>query len=62
MSAEREVSISNTYPITFGLINAHLQSEGDANRVLVEFKTKVQNSLSERMKVGTRRLLIISLS
>lgn len=62
MSAEREVSISNTYPITFGLINAHLQSEGDANRVLVEFKTKVRNSLSERIKVGTRRLLIISLS
>lgn len=62
MSAEREVSISNTYPITFGLINAHLQSEGNANRVQVEFKTKVRNSLSERMKVGTRRLLIISLS
>ncbi|CAM4672977.1 unnamed protein product [Leuciscus chuanchicus] len=46
-----------TYPITFGLINAHLQSEGDAHRVLVEFKTKVRNSLSERMKVDEPEML-----
>ncbi|KAK0143929.1 Zinc finger BED domain-containing protein 1 [Merluccius polli] len=51
MSAEKDVSISNTYPITFGLINAHLmRKEGDGPKV-IEFKTKVRSSLSTRMNV-----------
>lgn len=52
MSTEAEVSISNTYPITFGLINTHLQIiDGDSSKV-AEFKTKVRGSLSQRMKVS----------
>ena len=52
MSAEKDVSISNTYPITFGLINAHLmRKEGDGPKV-IEFKTKVRSSLSTRMNVS----------
>ena len=52
MSAEKDVSISNTYPITFGLINAHLmRKEGDGPKV-IEFKTKVWSSLSTRMNVS----------
>ncbi|KAK0137429.1 Zinc finger BED domain-containing protein 1 [Merluccius polli] len=51
MSAEKDVSISNTYPITFGLINAHLmRKEGDGPKV-IEFKTKVRSSLSTRMNL-----------
>ncbi|XP_030227714.1 zinc finger BED domain-containing protein 1-like [Gadus morhua] len=51
MSAEKDVSISNTYPITFGLINTHLmRKEGDGPKV-IEFKTKVRSSLSTRMNV-----------
>ncbi|KAJ8353269.1 hypothetical protein SKAU_G00208360 [Synaphobranchus kaupii] len=51
MSAETEVSISNTYPITFRLINTHLmREEGDSSKV-AEFKSKVRTSLGERMKV-----------
>ena len=47
MSAEKEVSISNTYSITFSLINSHrLRKEGDSSR-LVEFKSKVRASLNE---------------
>ncbi|XP_067266309.1 E3 SUMO-protein ligase ZBED1-like [Chanodichthys erythropterus] len=43
MSAEKDVSISNTYPVTFGLINIHLmRSEGDGPR-LIEFKTKIES-------------------
>ncbi|XP_074551363.1 E3 SUMO-protein ligase ZBED1-like [Halichoeres trimaculatus] len=50
MSGE-DVSISNTYPITFGLINNHLMSrEGDGPRV-TEFKSKVRSSLSKRMNI-----------
>ncbi|KAK0151805.1 Zinc finger BED domain-containing protein 1 [Merluccius polli] len=52
MSAEKDVSISNTYPITFSLINAHLmRKEGDGPKV-IEFKTKVRSSLSTRMNVS----------
>lgn len=52
MSAEKDVSISNTYPVTFGLINIHLmRSEGDGPR-LIEFKTKVRSSLIQRMNVS----------
>ena len=53
MFAQKEVSISNTYPITFSLINSHLlRNEGDSSR-LVEFKSKLWASLDERMKVIT---------
>lgn len=51
MSTETEVSISNTYPITFGLLNKHLVAvDGDSPKVS-EFKYKVRHSLGERMKV-----------
>ncbi|XP_055034115.2 E3 SUMO-protein ligase ZBED1-like [Misgurnus anguillicaudatus] len=51
MSAEKDVSISNTYPVTFGLINIHLmRSEGDGPR-LAEFKAKVRSSLIQRMNI-----------
>ncbi|XP_060761951.1 E3 SUMO-protein ligase ZBED1-like isoform X2 [Neoarius graeffei] len=51
MSTESEVSISNTYPIAFSLINKHLNvADGDSQKV-AEFKSKVQDSLGERMKV-----------
>ena len=47
-----QVSISNTYPISFGLIDVHLKKrvEGDSGKV-AEFKSKVAASLSRRMKV-----------
>ncbi|KAJ8332530.1 hypothetical protein SKAU_G00423190 [Synaphobranchus kaupii] len=46
MSAETEVSIPNTYPITFSLINTHLMRvEGDSSKV-AEFKSKVRTSLA----------------
>jgi len=52
MSADTAVSISNTYPITFSLINTHLKTaDGDGRRV-AEFKSKVRTSLAERMKVS----------
>lgn len=51
MSTETEVSISNTYPITFGLLNKHIVAvDGDSPKV-AEFKSKVRDSLGERMKV-----------
>ncbi|KAJ8395372.1 hypothetical protein AAFF_G00033570 [Aldrovandia affinis] len=50
MSAEKEVLISNTYPITFSLINTHLmRREEDSDRV-IEFKSKVRASLGELLK------------
>ncbi|XP_051997694.1 E3 SUMO-protein ligase ZBED1-like [Xyrauchen texanus] len=56
MSADTEVSISNTYPITFSLINTHLKTaDGDSSRV-AEYKSKVRTSLSERMKVESEDL------
>ncbi|KAJ8332485.1 hypothetical protein SKAU_G00422740 [Synaphobranchus kaupii] len=56
MSAETEVSIPNTYPITFSLINTHLMRvEGDSSKV-AEFK-KVCTSLGERMKVESDDLI-----
>ncbi len=52
MSANKEVSISNTYPITFSLISSHLlRKDGDGSQV-VEFKSEVWASLDERMKVS----------
>ena len=52
MSTEKDVSISNTYPITFGLINIHLvHSEEDGPRHS-EFKAKVRSSLIKRMNVS----------
>lgn len=49
MSAEKDVSISNIYPVTFGLINIHLtRSEEDGPR-LSEFKAEVRSSLIKRM-------------
>ncbi|KAJ8358743.1 hypothetical protein SKAU_G00152680 [Synaphobranchus kaupii] len=57
MSAETEVSIPNTYPITFSLINTHLMRvEGDSSKV-AEFKSKVRPSLGERMKVESDDLI-----
>ncbi|XP_061890314.1 E3 SUMO-protein ligase ZBED1-like isoform X1 [Entelurus aequoreus] len=54
MSTETEVSISNTYPISFGLIDVHLKKrvEGDSGKV-AEFKSKVAASLSRRMKIAS---------
>ena len=52
MSTEKEVSISNIYPITYSLLQTHLlRAEYDGQRV-TEFKAKVRRSLSERMGVG----------
>ncbi|XP_077086297.1 E3 SUMO-protein ligase ZBED1-like [Siphateles boraxobius] len=51
MSSEKNVSISNIYPITFSLLNTHLmRAEDDGHRV-TEFKAKVRQSLSGRMQV-----------
>ncbi|XP_060788879.1 uncharacterized protein LOC132893764 [Neoarius graeffei] len=56
MSADTEVSISNTYPITFSVINTHLKTaDGDGSRV-AEFKSKVRTSSVERMKVESEDL------
>ncbi|CAL9706522.1 unnamed protein product [Knipowitschia caucasica] len=57
MSAEREVSISNTYPITFGLINGHLQEKENDTRHVMEFKAKVRTSLATRMKIDNGETL-----
>ncbi|KAJ8415779.1 hypothetical protein AAFF_G00403360 [Aldrovandia affinis] len=51
MSAEKEVSISNTYPITFSHINTHLVRREEDRKRVIEFKSKVRASLGERMKV-----------
>ncbi|XP_048054650.1 E3 SUMO-protein ligase ZBED1-like [Megalobrama amblycephala] len=57
MSTEKNVSISNIYPITFSLLNTHLmRAEDDGHRV-TEFKAKVRQSLSGRMKVDTDDLV-----
>ncbi|XP_077094167.1 E3 SUMO-protein ligase ZBED1-like [Siphateles boraxobius] len=51
MSSEKNVSISNIYPITFSLLNTHLmRAEDDGHRV-TEFKAKVRQSLSGRIQV-----------
>ena len=57
MSSENNVSISNTYPITFSLLEKHLVPEvrrpgapREPNRVL-EFKEKVRTSLARRLQV-----------
>ncbi|XP_073729765.1 E3 SUMO-protein ligase ZBED1-like [Misgurnus anguillicaudatus] len=56
MSTESEVSISNIYPITFGLLQSHLmRNEEDSARVS-EFKEKVRNSLTQRMQVHSDEL------
>ncbi|XP_035981373.1 zinc finger BED domain-containing protein 1-like [Fundulus heteroclitus] len=51
MSAESEVSISNTYPITFSLINTHLSASDEDSPKVADFKEKVRDSLGERMKI-----------
>ncbi|KAM9364776.1 uncharacterized protein KZ484_010950 [Pholidichthys leucotaenia] len=51
MSAEEDVSISNIYPVTFGLVNIHLIRREEDGARLVEFKEKVRSSLIERMNV-----------
>lgn len=51
MSTEFDVSISNIYPITYGLLRSHLKrNEEDSTRVS-EFKAKVHDSLAQRMQV-----------
>lgn len=58
MSAEKDVSILNIYPVTFSLINIHfVQSEGDGPK-LIEFKTKVRSSLIKRMNVSEIFILL----
>lgn len=50
MSSEKNVSISDIYPITFSLLNTHLiRAEDDGHRV-TGFKAKVRQSLSCRMR------------
>ncbi|KAI7804553.1 putative zinc finger BED domain-containing protein 1-like [Triplophysa rosa] len=57
MSTEKNVSISNIYPITFSLLNTHLmRAEDDGHRV-TEFKAKVRQSLSDRMEVDADELV-----
>ncbi|XP_078025234.1 E3 SUMO-protein ligase ZBED1-like [Epinephelus lanceolatus] len=57
MSTEKEVSVSNIYPITFSLLNKHLtRAEDDGQRVR-EFKVKVRQSLCDRMGVDTEELV-----
>ncbi|XP_035992541.1 zinc finger BED domain-containing protein 1-like [Fundulus heteroclitus] len=51
MFAESEVSISNTYPITFSLINTHLSASDEDSPKVADFKEKVRDSLGERMKI-----------
>lgn len=47
-----DVSICNTYPVSFSFINLHLmRQEGDGPRV-IEFKTKVRSSLINLMNVS----------
>ena len=61
MSTEKDVSISSTYPVTFGLLNSHLQPGEDDSRRVLEFKTKAHASLKRRLKVGLGyRLYFIS--
>ena len=52
MSAEKDVSISNTYPVIFGLINIHLMCREEDGPRLIEFKAKVRSSLIKRMNVS----------
>lgn len=52
MSTEKEVSVSNIYPITFSLINKHLISAEDDSPRVKEFKAKVRQSLCDRMGVS----------
>ncbi|KAL7882925.1 hypothetical protein SRHO_G00005830 [Serrasalmus rhombeus] len=51
MSTESEVSISNTYPITFSLMNNHLGAADRDSHKVAEFKERVRDSLGERMKI-----------
>ena len=47
----QDVSISNTYPIALGRIHQLMCKEGNGPKV-IEFKMKVQSSLSNRMNVS----------
>ncbi|XP_070404635.1 E3 SUMO-protein ligase ZBED1 [Nothobranchius furzeri] len=57
MSAETEVSVSDTYPITFSLINVHLKTDEEDTSKVGEFKSRVCTSLSERMKIASDDLM-----
>ncbi|KAM3875305.1 E3 SUMO-protein ligase ZBED1-like [Diretmus argenteus] len=57
MSLENDVSISNTYPITFSLLEKHLLRAEDDSRRVTEFKAKVRESLRKRMQVDTENLM-----
>ncbi|KAE8282448.1 hypothetical protein D5F01_LYC19857 [Larimichthys crocea] len=57
MSAESEVSISNTYPITFSLINKHLGASDEDSHKVADFKEKVRDCLGERMKLPGGQLI-----
>ena len=52
MSSESEVSVSNTYPISFSFIQQHLIPGPDEEKKVTEFKEKVSASLAKRMKVS----------
>ncbi|XP_019115228.1 zinc finger BED domain-containing protein 1 isoform X2 [Larimichthys crocea] len=58
MSAESEVSISNTYPITFSLINKHLGASDEDSHKVADFKEKVRDCLGERMKIKSDDLYL----
>ncbi|XP_072288567.1 zinc finger BED domain-containing protein 4-like [Eucyclogobius newberryi] len=56
ISAETEVSMSNIYPITFSLIQAHLEPKENDVEQVVSFKLAVQTSLRKRMEVDLAEL------
>ncbi|KAM3867730.1 E3 SUMO-protein ligase ZBED1-like [Diretmus argenteus] len=47
------VSISNIYPITFGLLEIHLLRKEDDSRRVCEFKSEVRASLKRRLQVDS---------
>ncbi len=59
MSTEKNVSISNIYPITFSLLNTHLMRAKEDGHRVTEFKAEVRQSLSDRMEVDIDIIIII---
>ncbi|KAM3867722.1 E3 SUMO-protein ligase ZBED1-like [Diretmus argenteus] len=53
LSDEKDVSISNIYPITFGLLEIHLLRKEDDSRRVCEFKSEVRASLKRRLQVDS---------
>ncbi|QQP50735.1 zinc finger BED domain-containing protein 1 [Caligus rogercresseyi] len=53
MSSESNVSVSNSYPITFSFLQIHLIPQAGEGRRVTEFKEKVSTSLAKRMKVNS---------